>query len=269
LTLLHEIPDPISTITYGNWATVSSRNPFSLSDKSGVLLKTTAGQIETGVKTHPLLSPEILMLQFDQLSESFELPLNQTGEAQWIIPLSEVSKTEDTPTLPVLSGSFTGAAGRGILPHDVPHHGPHGTDHVHPAPGTLYPQLQYTYYRWAMAIDLDKCSGCSACVAACYIENNIAIVGLDEHVIGREMSWLRLEPHLDPDGSMVYIPMMCQQCENAPCEAVCPVYATYHGSEGLNQQVYNRCVGTRYCADNCPYKVRRFNWFDHEWQQQR
>ncbi|RME84329.1 MAG: 4Fe-4S dicluster domain-containing protein [Planctomycetota bacterium] len=129
----------------------------------------------------------------------------------------------------------------------------------------MYELHEYPEYKWAMAIDIEACNGCSACVAACYIENNVGISGPQEHLKGREMSWIRLEPYvIEKDGmeSMEFVPMLCQQCDNAPCESVCPVLASIHNSEGLNIQVYNRCVGTRYCANNCPYKVRRFNWFD-------
>ena len=123
-------------------------------------------------------------------------------------------------------------------------------------------------YAWTMSVDLDRCTGCGACVTACQAENNTPIVGEEALAAGRQMQWMRIERYWDgeyPNARLHFIPMFCQHCDTAPCETVCPVSATYHNQDGLNVQVYNRCIGTRSCAVYCPYEVRYFNFFDHHW----
>jgi Fe-S-cluster-containing dehydrogenase component len=194
----------------------------------------------------------------------------RTAAAPWFARGLAVRKTGETYRLAIKHGAEQ-MAGRPIIPTttldgfrrkaDFP------AEQVKPPEGSLYPGFTYNGYAWGMAIDLNACVGCSACVVACEAENNSPIVGKDQVARDREMQWLRVDTYVegDPANPRTYHQLVpCQQCENAPCELVCPVDATSHSSEGLNDMVYNRCVGTRYCSNNCPYKVRRFNFFQYQ-----
>jgi Fe-S-cluster-containing dehydrogenase component len=192
----------------------------------------------------------------------------RTAGAPWFVAGLEVVKTGQTYTLAETQSHYS-MEGRDLIvtltPEDVQSTGSPVVEQQQPLE-SLYPGYSYPDNRWGMVIDLNSCVGCNACIVACQSENNIPVVGKEEVHRGREMYWLRVDTYLEGDSSNPSIQQQlvpCMQCETAPCELVCPVGATVHSSEGLNDMVYNRCVGTRYCSNNCPYKVRHFNFFEY------
>jgi len=260
LPLLSEIPDPLTTITYGSWISVSedTATRAGLRDRDEVTVAAADWKVVLPAKVQPGLPAGVFVVFRDAVPAPPIRTDPRTGGPVDTIEGVRIAKTGRTVAIPILSGSLS-QQGRGLIPDPV-----HREEERRHKRWTLYPEHEHKEYRWAMAVDLDRCNGCTACVAACHIENNVPVVGKKDHLKGREMSWLRIEPFYGK-GAVDFLPMLCQQCHYAPCETVCPVFAAYHNPEGLNVQVYKRCVGTRYCSNNCPYKVRRFNWWQHRW----
>jgi molybdopterin-containing oxidoreductase family iron-sulfur binding subunit len=259
LALLSEIPDPLTTITYGPWISVpeEAAKGAGIADGDEVALTSAGWKVSLPAKVQPGLPAGVFVVHRDALASPPVETDRRTGGAVDMIAGIGIGKTGKRIAVPILSGSFS-QHGRGMVPDPA-----HRETGPHHEKWTLYPEHGHKDYRWGMAIDLSLCNGCSACVAACHVENNVPAAGRKDHLRGREMAWLRIEPYYGK-GEVEFLPMLCQHCDNAPCEPVCPVFAAYHNPEGLNVQVYNRCVGTRYCSNNCPYKVRRFNWRQHE-----
>lgn len=275
LALLNEIPDPLSAITWGDWVSVGieTASALGVDDQDQVELRSGTWSEKLTVRRQPGLARDVFVIQRGVANPAAGWS-RTSGEANAVIGDVSVARTGGKNPVGIVSGSLTDR-GRGMVPGEEPAHfgalkrkveEEHKEHHeVRREDTTFYPVPNYPHYRWAMAIDMEKCVGCSACVAACSIENNVPMTGLEQHLRGREMSWIRLEQYYSEDGSSAsFTPTMCQHCDFAPCEPVCPVYATYHNDEGLNVQVYNRCVGTRYCMNNCSYKQRRFNFFSYE-----
>ncbi len=307
---LHELPDPITKLTWDNCASLSPATASRLRVQDGdlVRIETPGGALELpafvqpgqhdGVVAVPLGYGSKLSARFANVGPRWidALPSVEGNglvgrNAASLLRLVEGAILYTTPATLKRNGSRQQLAStQGHQTLDVPARlAPLGGVHrpivqettlaaylLDPKSGVqkegekedLWPaDHPFPNHRWGMVVDMNACSGCSACVVACQAENNIPVVGKDEIRRNREMHWLRIDRYYadGPDGrvQVAHQPMFCQQCENAPCETVCPVLATVHSEEGLNQQIYNRCVGTRYCANNCPYKARRFNWFNY------
>ncbi len=256
--LLQEVPDPLTTIAWGGWVEVHPATAARLRVSTGDLVRVTtaAGQTElpafvyAGVREDALAVP--VPYATGLMGANVELRGQLAGARL------ESMGRKSSAALTVMNTSQHGrdlaqeVVGAAALP-------------ARPELPSMYDEHVHPVHRWGMAIDLDACTGCGACVAACYVENNLPIVGAEEVARGRDMGWIHIQRFVEGPTSnprALFLPSMCQHCTNAPCETVCPTYATYHSSEGLNTQIYSRCVGTRYCENNCPYGVRRFNWFD-------
>ncbi len=303
---LHELPDPITKAVWDNFVCMGPASAARLGISTGDVVRVSAdsASLELPVLVQPGQHENVLAValgygrvgtdrfadvgpQWLQSAPTVE-PGRTIGENGFrLTSLRDGVFRYSTPVVLSVTGRHTRVAL--TQTHDtlsVPEHlGGRRREVVHettleafarnPHSGTpaedellqLWPDdFVYTGHHWGMAIDLNVCTGCSACVISCQAENNIPVVGKDEVYRRREMHWIRVDRYYADDaGSMrvVHQPVMCQHCDHAPCEPVCPVLATLHSREGINQQIYNRCVGTRYCANNCPYKVRRFNWFDY------
>jgi Fe-S-cluster-containing dehydrogenase component/anaerobic selenocysteine-containing dehydrogenase len=267
LPWLREIPDALSTVSWTPWAELSPAAAARLGVAQGdlVSLETASGRAELPVYVFPGLRDDAIAIPLGGPEALAVAPGSRDpgGARVFASARARVARVPSRPRpLPILEGSPY-QHGREIVPVAAASGAPLSRPDLSQR---LYPEPAHPEHRWAMAIDLDRCTGCEACVVACFAENNVPVMGPEAAVLGRYMGWLRIERYLgdEPGGDLDVrlLPMMCQQCTNAPCEPVCPVFATYHTAEGLSAQIYNRCVGTRYCSNNCPYKTRTFNWRD-------
>ena len=286
---LQEIPDPLFKVAWGSWAEMTPETAAAIGAEDGqlVTIESDHGTVDATVLLNPHLHPGVVAIPIGQGHTDFGRYATGRGVNPMVLldPAPEAAsggprwagtRVDATPRalhrpLARLQRTFD-QQGRGLAQAVTRTALEAGDVHPEEEHFSLYPEHEHPTHRWGMAIDLNACNGCNACVAACYAENNVPVLGADRMVRGRTMSWLRIErfvePQPAPDGGAGvdsrFLPMLCQHCDHAPCESVCPVYATYHSEEGLNAQIYNRCVGTRYCSNNCPYKVRRFNWWEPE-----
>lgn len=281
-TWLQEIPHPLTNIVWQSWAEMNSRRAEEMGIRDGERILMTAGEEtrEVSVRLTHDTDPNTLAMYAGQ--GHWAMGENATGTGINAFALTNNSgngatvKIEKTGQVhkPLYLQPTDDQHERELLRHVDLEKLTNGTAHKDkinwPLPGgydkkhDMYEPHEHEDHRWAMVIDLQKCIGCKACEAACYAENNIITIGRKNLKEGREMSWLKVTPYKIDQERTAFLPVPCQHCDSAPCEPVCPVFASVHTEEGLNAQIYNRCIGTRYCSNNCPYKVRRFNWVRHE-----
>jgi molybdopterin-containing oxidoreductase family iron-sulfur binding subunit len=272
---LQEIPDPVTGIVWQSWLDMNTETARSMHVNDGevVRLITASGKCEIPVRLTDKISKNTVSLQTGQGHQAMGENANKVG-------INAFSLTDQTSLLPVTvkiekTGNIeiplylnnrgdqfnrelvkTVAIDQKLPKENLIMPLPEGYSKEH----DLYRPHEHKEHRWAMVIDLQSCIGCKACEAACYAENNVPVVGRSNCHKGLEMSWLKVVTYKVENERPAFLPLPCQHCDAAPCEPVCPVYAASHTDEGLNAQIYNRCVGTRYCSNNCSYKVRRFNW---------
>jgi molybdopterin-containing oxidoreductase family iron-sulfur binding subunit len=275
---LLELPDPISKITWGNYAAIAPElaKRLSLSNGDIVRLTTFKGQIEAPVFIQPGQHGQTVSValgygrtQVGKAGQNVGInafPLTSIEQGQrYYSAVARLEKTSKKEMLATTQEHFSMEGRPIVLETTLAELQQDETNEPEALP-TLWAERPQGEHSWGMAVDINACTGCSACVVACQAENNVPVVGKDQIERIRIMHWIRIDRYYSGDEEnpvALHQPMMCQHCQNAPCETVCPVLATTTSSEGLNQQVYNRCIGTRYCANNCPYKVRRFNWYNY------
>ncbi len=280
---LQELPKPLTKLTWDNAALISPQLANQLDVRNGDLLRITRDNrsVQMPVWILPGQPSRAVTVHFGYGRRRSGRVGNKTGfnafplrtrGAMWFAGDATIQPTGDSYPLATTQNHWL-IEGRHLVRSGTldqwkadPDH-PEFAQSPHHIPETsFYPEYEYNGYKWGMAIDLGKCTGCNACVMACQSENNIPIVGKQQVMVGRAMHWLRIDRYYEgglENPTTLHQPVACMHCELAPCEVVCPVQATVHGDEGLNEMVYNRCVGTRYCANNCPYKVRRFNYLQY------
>ena len=279
---IQEIPDPVSRICWDNYACISplmakekgleTGNTIIINDTFTLPVLVQPGQEEHTVSVALGYGRKAVGKVADGVGVNiYPMVLLNEGQRQYFQQIISLeAKPGDFPFAMVQT--HHSMEGRGIIREtslseylDNPAAGNEAHDEFLKHSESLYKAHTFPGHHWGMTIDLNSCIGCSACVAACQSENNIPVVGKKEVIRVHEMSWIRIDRYYtgnENNPEIVRQPVMCQHCDNAPCENVCPVAATNHSDEGLNQMIYNRCIGTRYCNNNCPYKVRRFNWYD-------